>query len=542
MAMNYGKVASNRDVPQSEAVSSKQKKNNAGGFSFTVDEWKRLERFLVLGSEKGTYYVAERKLTRDNATNVLACIKLDARRTVDMIVDVSDKGRAPKNDPALFALALVAKKAEKPEDRRYAFDAMSKVVRIGTHLFHFAENIKHLGGWGRATHRAFENWYTSKDEDDLLYQLIKYQSRDGWSHADILRKVKPHGAKSGNVVRDALFAYATGRWSDAHVKLAELKGPECILHRLIAVEEAKTLKTKKDAKKLVKLIEKFDLPRECLPTESLAFPEIWEALLQKMPVTATIRNLGKMSSIGIMGELSDAETKVCKLLSDVNVLKKGRVHPLSILTALKIYAQGHGDKGSLTWSVNQRVVDALDAAFYKAFQAVEPTGKRFFFGVDVSGSMGSPFAGSPLSSAEAAGALAMVTMATEPACAVRGFSNQFVELKISPRCRLDNIIHTMTMANFGSTDCGLPMKYALQHKVPVDVFVVITDSETWAGSPHPHVVLEEYRQRTGIPAKLCVMATAATEFTIADPDDAGMMDVCGFDSAVPAVLADFART
>jgi 60 kDa SS-A/Ro ribonucleoprotein len=522
-----------------EAVSSKQKKNNAGGFSFTVDEWKRLERFLILGSEKGTYYVSEQKLTRDNAKNVLACIKLDARRTVDMIVDVSDKGRAPKNDPALFALALVAKKAEKPEDRRYAFDALPKVARIGTHLFHFAENIKQIGGWGRATHRAFADWYLKKDESDLLYQIIKYQSRDGWSHADILRKVKPPGSKLDSVSRDGIFAYATGNWEKFQVRAAGLKTE--IFDRIHAVEEAKTLKEKKDVKKLVKLIDKFDLPRECLPTESLAFPEIWEALLQKMPVTAMIRNLGKMSSIGILGELSDAETKICKTLSDVRVLKKGRVHPLSILTALKIYAQGRGDKGSLKWSANQRVVDALDAAFYKAFEAVEPTGKRFFFGVDVSGSMSGAFAGSPLSSAEAAGALAMVTMATEPACAVRGFAHQFVELKISPRCRLDNIVEVMTMSNFGSTDCGLPMKYALQHKVPVDVFVVITDNETWAGTPHPHTVLEDYRQKTGIAAKLCVMATAATEFTIANPDDAGMLDVCGFDTAVPAVLSDFAK-
>jgi 60 kDa SS-A/Ro ribonucleoprotein len=30
-------------------------------------------------------------------------------------------------------------------------------------------------------------------------------------------------------------------------------------------------------------------------------------------------------------------------------------------------------------------------------------------------------------------------------------------------------------------------------------------------------------------------------FSIADPDDAGMLDVVGFDTATPPVIADFAR-
>ena len=29
--------------------------NNAGGFVFKLDEWKQLERFLILGSEGGTF-------------------------------------------------------------------------------------------------------------------------------------------------------------------------------------------------------------------------------------------------------------------------------------------------------------------------------------------------------------------------------------------------------------------------------------------------------------------------------------------------------
>ncbi|MFN9542627.1 MAG: TROVE domain-containing protein, partial [Alphaproteobacteria bacterium] len=80
--------------------------NSAGGASFALDPWARLERFLILGSERGSYYASERRLTIENARCVQACLMADGVRAVDLIVTVSEAGRAPKNDPAIFALAL----------------------------------------------------------------------------------------------------------------------------------------------------------------------------------------------------------------------------------------------------------------------------------------------------------------------------------------------------------------------------------------------------------------------------------------------------
>src|ERR1700691_3998621 len=93
------------ETPQTEAIPGREdvmKLNHAGGYSFQVGDWERLNRFLILGTEGGTYYVGDGKLTRENAGVVLRCIKEDAVRVVNRIVEVSDKGLAPKNDPAIF--------------------------------------------------------------------------------------------------------------------------------------------------------------------------------------------------------------------------------------------------------------------------------------------------------------------------------------------------------------------------------------------------------------------------------------------------------
>jgi 60 kDa SS-A/Ro ribonucleoprotein len=85
------------------------------------------------------------------------------------------------------------------------------------------------------------------------------------------------------------------------------------------------------------------------------------------------------------------------------------------------------------------------------------------------------------------------------------------------------------------------MTWALENKIQVDTFVVLTDNETWAGNIQPVQALEKYRQATGIGAKLIVVGMTSSGFTIADPNDAGMLDVVGFDGATPALMAKFAK-
>lgn len=85
------------------------------------------------------------------------------------------------------------------------------------------------------------------------------------------------------------------------------------------------------------------------------------------------------------------------------------------------------------------------------------------------------------------------------------------------------------------------MLYALERALKVDTLVVLTDNDTWAGAIHRHEALACYRAQMGIDAKLAVMATLATPFTIADPADGGMIDVAGFDAAARGGLSAFSR-
>ena len=96
-------------TPQREPIpDTTQVSNSAGGYAWPVDHWTRLDRFLILGAEGGTYYIGERQLTRENAHAVAECLAEDGARVVRRVVEISESGRAPKNDPALFVLAMAA--------------------------------------------------------------------------------------------------------------------------------------------------------------------------------------------------------------------------------------------------------------------------------------------------------------------------------------------------------------------------------------------------------------------------------------------------
>jgi 60 kDa SS-A/Ro ribonucleoprotein len=531
--MNYTKHLT--ETPQTSPIpgrASEMKQNNAGGYTFTVTPEKQFERFLLLGSENGSFYVDEAKLTRENAENAINFIQKAGKVAVERIVAISQGGLAQKNDAAIFALALVTAFGNQ-EAKQAAYAAIPKVCRTGTHLFTFCQNVQDLRGWSRGLRNGVASFYTAKTEDQLALQLVKYRQRNGWTHRDVLRLAHP---AEKDLRKNLLLRKAVGK--EVTYPAGVDKNP-----LYAAYEEVQTLgTTAKEVSRAVSLIREYRLPWEALPTELLNHVSVWDALIQEMPITATIRNLGKVTSLGLLKPMSQASKLVTSRLTDRGNLKKGRVHPLSLLIALKTYESGHGFRGSLKWDPVEQITQALEDAFYLAFETVEPTGKNTLLALDVSGSMdSSTISNSNISAREATAAIAMVTARTEPNHYIFGFSNRFIPLKITAKQSLPQVLKTIDNLPFESTDCSLPMVYAKREGLEVDTFAVYTDNETYAGAIQPSQALAQYRSSSGRAARSVVVATSVSSFTIADPKDAGMLDVAGLTGETPHLIAEFSR-
>ena len=277
-------------------------------------------------------------------------------------------------------------------------------------------------------------------------------------------------------------------------------------------------------------------------------------------MTAMVRNLATMTRVGLLAPGSAGTAKVVAQLGDADAIRRARVHPIAVLAALRTYAAGRGARGRGEWNPVREVVDALDAAFYPAFGNVEPTGKRLLLALDVSGSMsGGSVAGVPgLTPRDASAAMALVTAATEDQYEIVGFyagrdgwkagtgrhwaglHDGLTPLAICAAAAAGRRVEAVTDLPFGGTDCALPMLYAQAQGREVDTFVIYTDSETWAGDIHPAQALQRLppcvghrrppgRGRHGLERLLDRRSSRP-----------GMLDVVGFDTATPQLIAQFA--
>ena len=551
--MDYLNQVYGAPTPQTEPLpdlEDRMVKNSAGGYVLPVDDFTRLRRFLILGSEGGTYYAAERPLTVDNAKAVRRCLDADGRRVVDEALRAS-RGAAPRNGPPLFVLAMAASFGD-DDTRRYAFSVLPQLARTGSHLFRFVSYADAMRGWGKGLRHAVGSWYDAQgDVRQTAYQMVKYRQRDGWTHRDLLRKAHPAGRDNPDY--NALYAWLTQGADppDDDARYDIIRG-----YRQAQANAA-------DPGAVADAIRQYRLTWEMVPSGAMNDRRVWEALFEQMPLTAMLRNLATLTRLDIVAPMSDAARRVAERLTDATELQKARIHPIAILSALTTYRAGHGARGQHTWTPVNSITDALDDAFGKSFAFAPQTGKRFYLAIDVSGSMqsGTVAGVAGLTPRQGAAALAMAVARREQNYHMAAFADSgkshltgwdrydvrnrdydMMPLDISATDSIADSLRKTGDLPIAGTDCALPMLDAARKQIPVDCFLVITDNETWAGKIHPTVALRQYREQTGIPAKLVVAAMTATEFSIADPEDAGTLDVVGFDASAPQVIADFVGT
>lgn len=531
-------------TPQSQKAKAGQVKNNAGGFVFQVSDQARLERFLILGVDGGTYYVKESTHARSNVQFLNEMIERDEASVLNTIVDVSVNGRAYKQSPALFALASVIANGK---DKQAVKAVFNRVVRTGTHLYELLNYLTSMNvGWGRSKREIVASWF-DRDADKLAYQAVKYRSRkfgeQTWTLRDVMRLSHPRD------VNTSVADFVLGKPHDATDDLRVIEGFKK-MQRAQSVEDVHSV-----------LREYEMLSWETIPTQFLKDVSVWKRIFAngQLRGQALVRNITRLARIGAFQDMRFAAAYAGQLTNQEMIVQT-RLHPINFLNASVVYNEGQmktvrdrwgfeREERVKDWTTESVIADALNEGFHKAFKAVEPAGKRTMLALDVSGSMSAKANGLDLSCAQVSAAMSMAIARTEPAHIIRGFTSNgygwsgrnsdLTDLGISAKTDLATAMRNVQRHNWGGTDCSLPMRWALDRGIEVDTFVIITDNDTWAGEIHPFQALKEYRKKTGIPARLAVLGVQATEFTIADPSDSGMMDFVGFDSNAPRVLADF---
>ena len=520
---------STRATSQLLRADERQIPNAAGGYGFALDDDTRVLRFLTLGTDGGTYYATARELTAQNAPVVLRAARERTAWLVEQVVAISTAGRAPRQNPAIFALAAAAALGDEA-GRRGALDALPAVCRTGTHLFLFARYVEQFRGWGRGLRRAVARWYTEPDVDDVAFQAVKYRQREGWSHRDLLRLAHPAVT---DPARRALF-----RWIVDDE--AGEDAPE-IVHGYLAGRAATTDLGLGPAGHRPPAVLGDAPGRRARRAGRVAGPARERAAADRPAAPAAPADPSRGADRGHPPVRRRAARRP-------GASAPGRVHPVSVLVALRTYASGSGAGG--TWEPIREIVDALDAAFYAAFddgravrEADAARGGRV--GVD-EGRLG------VRAPAVAAGGVGGARAGHDEHRARRHLRRLHLG-----RRRLG------AGARRSSRSARASGSTTRSRRCPACPSAAPTARCRWSGrgrrggrstrsSCSPTTRPGRARstrtrrscgtgERSGIDARLVVVGMTATDVSIADPADGGMLDVAGFDAAAPGLVADFSR-
>jgi hypothetical protein len=663
-------------IPQTCKYDINQVLNDAGGYVWKLSTLEHVSRYLVLGGAKdmGNYYKQSSDVNLECALSVLKMIRdPDHSQFVQLcalLKAVSVGGRAPKQEPVLLSLAAAIVFAKTPAEKQIAFETMKECVRIPTHMFMLAGFVRDLSmsktvnkgkGWGAGFRKAISHYYTSRNGRELAFHMTKYQNREGWTHADIIRmlhidpttladdgarlmfdyvmmkfarKAKVPSEKtlaalksSGKLIIPNLFKALTkeeffaklnsietppiptqktlaqftaaaatttatavkslvggfitavtsvmpsaapsapkptstpatvvaavadsddddeegsgGAKKSGKKHLTQLQQVAHLLKHLHAIHEAGE---SKNASLACALIRSGRLVREHIPTVLFGSREIWATLLETMPLEALLRNLGKMTQNGVAG---DKYKEIVARMTDQAAILKARIHPIKVLVASKVYKNGHGDLGSLSWVPNSFIANAFTQLYQLSYGTITPTSQSIMVAVDVSGSMSSAVLGSKiLTCRDASIAMALLYLETEKNVSVVAFSDGLVDMSTPSRNQLrrgmtiDQALSATSGMSFSSTDCVLPILHAIKHNLKIDAFIVLTDNETYAPNEHPQSALVRYRQLMGTETKLIVIGMTGNCFTIVDPNDRKTLNLAGFDTSTPEIVSMFLR-
>lgn len=517
---------------------------------FTVTDTELVTRFLFFGREDGAYFATNgsNQIDKHSASINRLIQEGKGRDVVDLIKRISIEGRAPKQGPLLYALALCARCDDKLT-KNAAYRSLAEVCRLPTHLFQFIKYAEELSGetsgWGRAQRKAVSHWYNQpsfqRNPMKLLRLGSKYRRRHTFSHQDVIRlgHVKPEGPHSAFAIR----YLAKGKENVEDIDKSDGMISNAYLF-VLALEKAKTC-SPNDTSLLCQLIKDHELSHQHLPTTFLTSAEVWRSLIYTMPLNALLRHLGKLSKLHLLDNGSMEEAHVIGRLENVENLRFARIHPFTLLTAWNSYRRGHsGPKKRLTWTVNQKIADGLETAFYKSFASVEPIKKRILIAVDGSKAMMQPANGmKEVSARSTAVPMAFILSKMEDNAEVILVKEQLIPVNLDQSDNLE--IASQKFSINGTSDyCDpcKPMNWARENKMKFDAIVFFTASLAFNNNENPSTAMRQYREELGIPrARLVNVGMASNEFTVTDQTDADVLNVVGLDSNILTIISDFVR-
>lgn len=528
-----------------------------------------VRRFLCLGSKDNVYRsnAQHSKFSRNDVPFIERLIADRGIEVLDWINDVSVNNKACRQEPTMFAYAFCMVHGDE-DVKNYGYQMLSNICRIPTHLFQFQNYCEELNmqknnksGWGRRHRMGISKWYNNfADKAPKLAHLVtKYKKRSKWNHRDIVRlaHVKPQNERIRTILKfivnkemeDVITLHDSLEVDDRDDKIVKEQKEQ---HKKVKIFLKAVIEAKEcdDKERIMDLIGVQDLAREHVPNRFLSDKEVWRVLLRTMPPTAMIRNIGKMTKLGMFDDAKASNfISIVKGKMQSELLRDFGVHPLRILFALKQYKEGKGDQGKLVWDPNQEIISILEKAFYDTVDLQPRTEKRYLLAVSVSGDMKKKLIGSPLTASEATCAMILTIVKQGNRVETLLFENKCnpEQSFVSSIDRNDNLKSIKAKLDSFTSQSGerqTPFpSWSRKNSNSFDVIIFFTDTLTGEGAGRVTEPFIHCCHMVGTPNHVRIIVAMTSKpndpVNAVEPCDDQTLHVIGFDPSTPQIINTF---
>ena len=252
---------------------------------------------------------------------------------------------------------------------------------------------------------------------------------------------------------------------------------------------------------IIPFVNQHQLRPEQVDTESKREWDVWRAMLDRLSVAACMSQVPEMARYGHLNDDAHIQDVIDVMTDDSRVVKE-KVNPLHIAVAMAKYWAPNR-----IWETHVRIENAYEHAFETATKNFKTTGKNICIGVDPSFSMEAQplIPGTVLTPLLTSAVLAECF--TQPGNGVAFGSlikNQYRSMKVS-WLGMESLYQLLRKQRTFDVDHAAHIKSAEKQMVPVDVFIIITDSCYSRGDMHPLKALEAYNKTMNRKAKLVLI-------------------------------------
>ncbi len=514
------------------------------------DRWYRLDRFLSWNAENGTcrtdipeyffwhhlstfypwnrrqegYFPSSEKYFIDILKTNFDCHQENGLRFVRRIDAINAASSVLDRSPLIRSLAW-SFKSDNKEVRAEALNILPRVVRSYDDLRLFIEETS-VQGWGRALRRAISDWFNAYDADTLLRESILKPRHAEWTLRELLHHTHP-------TVTDprmrALFHWTTHRNLAEAIATARKTFP--------LIEGYYQIRGATDPLEVAAIIHAYELPYEMIPSTWLDKPEVWEALLEAMPLSTILSHLGRMTALGVLASEAPALRILVQTLDKREAIHDAGLSAFQILLALKIYTK----PGRKKWHPIPVLVRALNNAVDLALPLTEPCNKRLLIAVDTSWyKPRTPH--TQINATEANALLALSFMRTEKDVDLVSFGWGGTPISLAPHDTLDQAIEIFAPKKDRFTTLQQPIDDAIKRGKPYDAILILTARKQSPEEVSPFTqALKRYRRSINQQTKVVVVAADSRSTSIVPKNDPLILGCSGFDAFTPSIIGDFLR-